>query len=146
MKSKITIWLKRYVPAEFFAAIGALSFGIGINTLFHNPLFTALAGTVGDNCGYYGTIVINDLRKQKEKHQKITFPIFVKTAKGIIFEFGIAEFLDSFFVRPFSMYLFPLLLNNVGFGLLVGKITADVIFYIPTIIAYELKTKLENKK
>ena len=59
----------------------------------------------------------------------------------MVLEFGTAEFLDSFVIRPFTMYIFPLLTHNLVLGLLVGKFVADIIFYIPTIIAYELRVK-----
>lgn len=138
MKQKIIIWLKRYIPAEIVAVCGALIGGFSVHVLFHNPILTAIGGTAGDTVFYYATIVVSDLRK----HKPITFRAFVKTIRNILLEFGPSEFLDSFIVRPFSMYIFPLLLQNVGLGLLVGKIVADIIFYIPTIIAYELRVKL----
>ena len=109
--------------------------------MFHNPIITAFSGAWGEWVGYYATILFNDLRKQKVKHTKITVRIFIKTIKHLFFEFGTAEFLDSFLIRPFSLYIFPQLLGNVGLGLIVGKIVADIIFYIPTIIAYELRMK-----
>jgi len=39
------------------------------------------------------------------------------------------------------MYIFPILIQNYSIGIIVGKIVADVVFYIPTIIAYELRKK-----
>lgn len=56
-------------------------------------------------------------------------------------EFGTAEYLDSFIVRPFAMYFFPKLLNNITLGLIAGKFAADGIFYIPTILSFELRKK-----
>lgn len=67
---------------------------------------------------------------------------FFKTIRNLVFEFGFSEALDSFVVRPFCMYIFPILTNNYGVGIIIGKIVADVSFYIPTIIAYELRKKI----
>tara|TARA_Y100000034_G_scaffold128423_1_gene182962 strand:+ start:509 stop:637 length:129 start_codon:yes stop_codon:yes gene_type:complete len=39
------------------------------------------------------------------------------------------------------MYLFPVIIGNFAIGLFVGKIVADIVFYIPTIVMYELKKK-----
>ncbi len=141
VKARVSNWIKRYLPAEIVGSITLFVVGLGIDALFHNPVFTAFGGAYGEFIGYYGTILFNDLRKQKVKHTKITARIFIKTIKHLFFEFGVAEFLDSFLVRPFALYIFPLLLHNVGLGLIVGKIAADIIFYIPTIIAYELRMK-----
>ena len=134
-------WLKRYLPAEVFALIGALVGGGIINIIFHNAVSTALGGTWGDNIGYYGTIVFMELRRQKEQHKSISFIVIVKTTRNIILEFSTAEYLDSFFIRPFALYLFPQLLHNLSLGLIVGNILTDITFYIPTIISYELRNK-----
>jgi len=58
---------------------------------------------------------------------------------GLLIEFGPAELVDSFLMRPFFMYLMPSLLHNFTAGILVGKLAADVIFYSLAIGAYELK-------
>lgn len=141
MKRKVIVWFKRYIPAEVAAVCGALIGGFSAHVLFYNPVVTAIGGTVGDGVFYYGTIVLRDLWEQKEKHKKITFRVFAKTIRNMLLEFGPSEFLDSFIIRPISMYIFPLLLQNIGFGLIVGKVVADIIFYIPTIISYELRMK-----
>ena len=44
-------------------------------------------------------------------------------------EFGPAEILDFFLVRPAFMYAGPLLVGGVMAGLVLGKIAADVVFY-----------------
>jgi hypothetical protein len=66
---------------------------------------------------------------------------FFKTVRNLVVEFGFSEVLDSLFVRPFCMYVFPLLVGNFFVGILVAKVAADIIFYIPTITAYELRKK-----
>ena len=49
------------------------------------------------------------------------------------FGFGFAEYLDSFVIRPSA--------GNVALGLVLGKLIADVTFYVPTIFFYELRKK-----
>ena len=142
MKRKLKEWGHRYLPAEFFALLGAVFGGLLINFIFHNQIFTAFGGTWGENTGYYGYIILKDLKERKAKDGKITFLGTLKVIRGIIIEFGSGEYLDSFIIRPTAMYLFPKILNNLALGLIVGKLAADFIFYIPTIIAYELKRKI----
>lgn len=145
MKKKIKVWIKRYFLAEILALFGALVGGILIHITFHNFILTALGGTWGENIGYYGTIVIKDLEKLQEKHKKITVFILIKLIRNLILEFGPGEYLDSFIIRPFTMYIFPLILHNLYLGLIIGKFTADITFYIPTIISYELRNKYLKK-
>lgn len=144
MKTKIRIWSKRYLPAEIFATLGALAGGLSTNIIFNNSLITAFGATWGENLGYYGVIIFRDLRKKHKEHKKVTFSILLRVLRNMIIEFGPAESLDSFLIRPFAMYFFPILLNNLTLGLLIGKFAADFTFYIPTIISYELRTKFLN--
>lgn len=141
MKTKLKRWLGRYGPAELLAILGSFLSGIVINALYNNLVLTALAATWGENIGYYGAIIISDVRKARSKHGKLTLLIVFKLLRNLFLEFGPAEYLDSFIVRPFCMYLFPTLLKNVALGLIAGKFAADFIFYIPTIVAFELRNK-----
>ena len=136
-RSKLTEWLKRYLPAEIFAIIGAILGGSFMHLLFHQPIFTALGGTLGENTGYYGFIIIRDLKTTRP--QNLT--AILKLIRNLLLEFGAAEYLDSFVIRPTAMYFFPQWLGNLPLGLLAGKLAADITFYIPTIISYELKKK-----
>jgi len=145
MKEKIKEWLKRYVPAEIFATIGAILGSWLIFIITGNRILSAYTGTIGENTGFYGFIFIRehikDFKDSKRKKKKHGAAGFFKTIKNLVLEFGFSEFLDSFIVRPFCMYIFPILIQNYGIGIIVGKIVADVVFYIPTIIAYELRKK-----
>ncbi len=141
MGKKIIEWIKRYLPAEIFAIIGALCGSMIAYFIFKNSIFTALGGTWGENIGYYGKILYNDIKDRKSKDKKITFIGLVKVLRNTILEFGAGEYFDSFLIRPAAMYFFPKLIGNVPIGILLGKLSADVTFYIPTIISYELKKK-----
>lgn len=143
--TKVKEWLWRYVPAEIFATIGAIS-GASLSYLItHNRLIAAYLGAIGENIGYYGFISIRDLQKNKLKYQKLGkqfgFIAFLKTIRDLVLEFGFSEVLDSFVVRPLCMYWFPIWMPIYAIGIFTGKFVADVIFYIPTIMAYELKKK-----
>ena len=59
----------------------------------------------------------------------------------VVIEFGPGEYLDTFIVRPFAMWFFPYIIGSLAIGIFLGKIVADIIFYIPTIIMYEIRKK-----
>ena len=138
---KIKEWLYRYLPAEIVAIVGAMIGGLTAHLLFNNPVLTALFGTWGENIGYYGKILYSDIKERQKKDNKISFLGIVKVLRNTIVEFGPGEYVDSFIIRPMAMYLLPKLLGNVFVGLFLGKIAADVTFYLPTVIAYELRKK-----
>ncbi|MFH1127128.1 MAG: hypothetical protein ABIG84_01955 [archaeon] len=145
MKHKLKEWIKRYLPAEIAGMISALT-GAGVAyMLTDNLIVVALAGVWSETIGYYAFISIRDIAHSRKHHRinnkKYGLISFLKNIRNLIIEFGFSETLDSFFIRPFFMYVFPIILGNVLLGVFIGKISADVVFYIPTITAYELRKK-----
>ncbi len=138
---KIKEWVLRYLPAEITAIIGAMLGGLVIHYIFGNPILTALGGTWGENIGYYGKILHSDYKARKELDEKVTLFGFVKVIRNAVVEFGLAEYFDSFLIRPLTMYFFTKWSGNVAIGLFLGKLSADVTFYAPTIFFYELRKK-----
>lgn len=148
MKEKFKEWAKRYVPAEMLALVGALLGAILIYFLTNNRILAAYGGAIGENIGYYGLIISKDIRKSLETHRtkklKYGFKSFLKDMRNIFVEFGLSETLDSFIIRPFAMYIFPIILGSYVLGIIIGKFAADITFYVPTIISYELRKKYLN--
>ncbi|HEY8597448.1 MAG TPA: hypothetical protein VIL85_03390 [Thermomicrobiales bacterium] len=136
---KGVVWMRRYLPAELLgtlcAIVGGLLVGAG------SPLVAALGGTWGENLGYYGTVITRDLRARRAQGGRLTPGGVLRSLRNIALEFGGAELLDSFLIRPGAMYAAIRLTGSVPLGLLLGKLAADLAFYIPTIIAYELRVR-----
>jgi hypothetical protein len=112
MKHKLKDWCKRYVPPEIVGTLGALFFSLITFDLTGNRILSAYAGTVGENTGFYGFIFIRehikDIKKSKNNRKKHGTQGFLKTIRNLFLEFGFSEFLDSFIVRPFCLYIFPI--------------------------------------
>ncbi len=81
------------------------------------------------------------LKSTKTVKKKYEFKSFFTDFKNLIVEFGPAEILDVLAVRPFFMYLIPKLTGEFLLGTFIGKMIADVIFFIPAIIMYEVRKK-----
>lgn len=149
MKNRAKEWLKRYLPAEVISIVVTLISSVLTFKITQNNLTTALVGTWVGNIGYFGTILITDIFKTNKglalKNKSYTFNTFGRNVRALFVEFGIAEFFDSLFVRPTLMYYFPIWVNDISLGVIIAKFTADITFYVPAIIAYELsKKKLRN--
>jgi hypothetical protein len=143
MRKKIKTWLMRYGPAEAGGIVMAFTGSVVAHACTHNPVILAYAASLGDNTGFYGVIIFRDslsARKHRQKANK-TYSArdFFSMLKHLILEFGGAEILDSLFVRPFCMYIFPYLLQNAPLGIATGKIAADTFFYGTIILSFELK-------
>jgi len=145
MKKKLKEWIKRYLPAEILSVIATLFASVITFRVTGNYLSTALVGTWVGNIAYFGYILIADIvRTGQECHTnntRYTFRHFLKSVRNLIIEFGLAEVVDSFFIRPALMYYLPILFHNLTLGILLAKIMADITFYIPAIISYELSKK-----
>jgi len=145
MKKKLAEWGRRYIPAEIVSIIFALVFSNITFLTTHNRIATAFVGTLADTLSYYIFVSVREDIQSRKKHKKekriYSLISFLKNIRNILLEFGFAEIFDSFIIRPAFMYYFPLLLGNMSMGIFVAIILANMIFYITTIIAYELKKK-----
>jgi hypothetical protein len=102
------------------SAAGADQFGM--------PAATAYAATIGEGIAFYAVLLIRDVRRR---------PGVARAVRGLVLEFGPAELLDTLAVRPGAMLLGPWLLGSVTFGVLAGKVAADLVFYAIAIVSYE---------
>lgn len=136
---RAAIWLRRYLPAEAVSTICALIGGLLLGASY--PALAALGGTWGENVGYYGTIVARDLRARRARDGRLTFAGVIRDLRNIALEFGGAELLDSFLIRPAAIFAAIHLTGNLVLGLLLGKLLADLAFYLPTILAFELRQR-----
>ena len=125
------VWLRRYLPAELVCTITAL-LGAWLAAMFTgSPTAAALAGTWGESAGFYGLMLGRELARRGLR----SLPA---VACDLVLEFGTAEALDSLLLRPALMYAGMMLAPSTMLGIVAGKIAADVVFYVPTIISYEL--------
>lgn len=145
MKNRAKEWIKRYLPAEIISIIVTLISSLLTYKLTKNNLTMALVGTWVGNIGYFGTILLTDIFKTNRdlalKNKSYTLKTFVLNVRALFVEFGIAEFFDSLFIRPTLMYYIPVWVNDISLGVIIAKFAADITFYVPAIIAYELSKK-----
>jgi hypothetical protein len=139
-KANFKEWFDRYKYAELAATSAALLSSQFSRVL--SGLTTAYLITFAEYFAFYGIIILRSYRKlakeNKQLNQKTTLKETLLLAKNLVLEFGYPAILDFFFIRPFCMYWMPILTGNYFMGIILGKITADLFFYLPTIINYEL--------
>lgn len=142
IKDKLKEWFRRYAFAEFIALILALVFSNLSMWLFGNIILSGFIGTWIDNLGFYGIITYMDLRKDIKKNGKLKVKNYLIELRNDIVEFGPAEYLDSFIIRPFCLSFLPYVISNYSFAIIVGTILADITYYVPTIASYEFRKKI----
>jgi hypothetical protein len=145
MAEKLKEWARRYLPAEALslaATVGAAALAF---RLTQNGVSTALAATWAGNLAFFGYILLLDVsqarRERRAQGQPYTLATFGRNLRALLVEFGVAELADSFLIRPALMYYLPRWLGHLGWGIVLAKFAADITFYIPAIIGYELSKK-----
>lgn len=145
MHKKLKEWLKRYLPAEIFATIGAVLGAVGFYYFTSSRAIGAIAGTILEVISYFAFILVRDILNSRKDHQlnykRYGFVGFLKNIRNILVEFGPAEVIDNLVIRPLFFYIFPLLIGNYAIGIIAGKIAADIVYYLPTIALYEFRKK-----
>jgi hypothetical protein len=149
-KNKFIAWRKRFLLAELCGALLAVMASYCSNHYFANAVIAAYAGAAGDTIGFYMPIIIQDATALRKKlhaeDSSFTWRFVLHLIKSMLLEFGPAEIIDSFFLRPFFMYYFPLLLHNYPLGILTGKLAGDITFYIPVTISNRLSAMYKKGK
>ncbi len=149
VKQKLKEWLKRYLPSEIVGTITALAAATIARVYSENYIFIAYVGSIGEAVGFYSTVfiqnIINTHKNCKAEKRHFSFSDFRKIITGIALEFGPAGIIDDLLIRPFFMYVFPIILKNFTLGILLGKFAGDITFYILTILSYELINRYKRR-
>lgn len=142
LAGQVWFWTRRYLPAElvgtatlFLASWVAGALGAGVVVI-------AYAAVIGESLGFYAVLGVAVFREQQRLAPALGgLTLLRRTVLLLLAECGPAELLDSLLMRPLvlvlSMYLLP-----DGWDLLVGKIIADVVFYLTAGLCYTLTVRL----
>ena len=141
-RAKGAEWLKRYGVAEVAGLCTAIVGSFAVRSLTGSEIAAAYGGAIGENLGYYGVIVgrevVHDRGAAAAVGRRYGLTGAGRTARNLLLEFGAAEILDSGLLRPLAMALGVRFFGR-GLGIVVGKVAADLTFYVPVICAYELR-------
>jgi len=125
--------LRRYLPAEIAGTLGALAAGLAFTIATGSTAAGAVAATFGESAGYYGVIALIDFRNGRLSAERP-----VRTLGNLLLEFAPAEVLDTMLVRPALIFSGMTLAPDPVTGIVAGKLAADLLFYIPTMLGREM--------
>ncbi|MDR7210873.1 hypothetical protein [Flavobacterium piscis] len=142
-KSNFKEWFNRYKYAELASTSAALS--TSYFSKIYSGLTTAYLITFAEYLAFYSVILFSSYKKLSKQNKllnkRTSYSEIFKLLKNLVLEFGYPAFLDFLFIRPFCMYWMPILCGNYFFGIILGKISADLCFYFFTIVNYEIIKK-----
>ncbi|HEY6748139.1 MAG TPA: hypothetical protein VI357_20785 [Mycobacteriales bacterium] len=150
VRDKLREWGRRYLLAEVAGTIAALTAALAVHALTGSLASAAVAGSVAESVGYYGVVLRRILPVLLRRHAGAgRLSRLVRTGRDVLTEvsdFLAAELLDTLLVRPGLIFLAAGRAGSgVVWGLLIGKLLADLGFYAVVIPSYELRKKLMRR-
>jgi len=138
-RGRLEVWLRRYLPAELLSLPAGFIGGMAGSALFDSLAAAAAGATLGEVSGFYCSIIARDLHANAGLGR---LRGVVVTARNAVLEFGPAEWLDTLVIRPAALMAALTITGNLLLGLAIGKLVADALFYAPTVVAFELRTRM----
>lgn len=133
----VVFWIVRYLPAEIAGTAAMVIAGLVVTYATDSAALIALAALVGEIIGFYAVLfVVIYLEQSRDPGTRRR--IVWRTLVLLVAEFGAAELLDTFLIRPAALFAGVVLLQDPVWGLLAGKIVADVVFYAVAAGAFTL--------
>jgi hypothetical protein len=136
----LVFWIVRYLPAEIVGTAAMIAAGLAVTVWTDQPALIAFAALLGEIVGFYIVLAITIYAEQAPISDSRRRAL-IRTFLLLIAEFGAAELLDTLLIRPAALLVGVLLLPDPMWGLLAGKVVADVIFYAIAAGAFTLTAK-----
>lgn len=136
----ISFWIVRYLPAEIVGTAAMVLAGLTVTIWTDAPALIAIAALLGETVGFYLVLAITIYIEQSAVAPSWRRAVG-RSFLLLVAEFGAAELLDTLLIRPAALMLGVWLLPDPMWGLLAGKVFADVIFYAIAAGAFTLTAK-----
>lgn len=136
----ILFWMVRYLPAEIAGTVAMLVAGLAASAVTGDAALIAVAALAGEIVGFY-VVLGATVAWEQSRHGARGRRLAVLTLLLLVAEFGVAELFDTFLVRPAALVAGVLVLTDPVWGLLAGKIVADIVFYVLAASAFTLTDK-----
>ena len=149
-RNRVRVWVMRYLPLEVLGTLASLGAAWIAYQASGSLAVAAIAGALGESAGYYALVVVRAARGHRASARVRRLPgrdrrgwaVTWLTARSVVAEFGPAELVDSFLVRPALLWAASALWGaNLG-AWLVGKLAADAVFYLVAIASFETGRRL----
>jgi hypothetical protein len=143
-------WGRRYLLAEGIGTLCALTAALVVHTATGSLATAAVAASVAESAAYYAVVLRRLLPGLWARNAGLPFGRrVVRTARdtaGEASDFLTAELLDTVLLRPLLIWLAAGWTgSHVVWGLLLGKLLADLGFYAVVIPSYELRKRMATR-
>lgn len=136
----LVFWIVRYLPAEIAGTAAMVLAGLAVTIWTDSPALIAIAALLGEIVGFYLVLAITIYAEQAPISPNWRRAVG-RTFILLVAEFGVAEVLDTLLIRPAALMIGVWLIPDPLWGLLAGKIFADIIFYAIAAGAFTITAK-----
>jgi hypothetical protein len=135
-------WIKRYAPPEVAGTLTMVLVGIAVSAVGAPIWLVGITAALAEGVGFYAVAGVAVWREQRRGFpDRGPLRILIRVVGLLLFEFGPAELLDTFLVRPVAIMIGVQLLPHVAWGLIAGKVVADIAFYVLAATAFRVSEK-----
>ncbi len=139
-RHRLTFWVRRYLPAELAGTAAVVLVGLAASRSIHPGVIT-VAAVIGESLAFYAflgiAIYVEQARLVRSRRRCLR-----RTGALLLAEFGAAEVLDTVIIRPAAVLAAVTLAPDPLWGLLIGKLLADVAFYAIAGASFTLTAKV----
>jgi hypothetical protein len=143
-KVRFAKWIRRYGLSEVAGVTTAAASSWLIGNATDSAVIAAYGAAFGESFGFYGSLVIREMLGDAYAAGARRAPYgmaqMARTWRGLFIEFGPSELLDASIIRPLAMGIGRQMFGW-GWGVVVGKLLADVVFYVPVIWIHERRQR-----
>lgn len=146
---RVIRWIRRYGPSEVLGTIAAVGAATGAQRATGSTVAGAFAGTIAETVVFYGIMFLRESIRAAyvagTRGRPFRSGDLVPVFRNLMLEFGVAETVDTLFLRPLCIGLG---LRFIGgqLGALAGKLASDVAFYGPVLTIYEWRLARDHAK
>ena len=141
-KKRIKGWLSRYTYPMLYATLAEFLAAILVYEFSRNYVVAALAATIAGSAVFYVFMAYKEIKDRKTKEKKLTVMGILRSTRNLMIEFGPAEYLDSYALRPVLLAICPMFISPYFLGALVGAIIAELVYAIIVLFCYETRKKI----
>jgi FHA domain-containing protein len=127
-------WLTRFGVADVLALASAVVMAGLLGRITNRLALVAFGTALFEVTVFYVALVVGELRRDlaevREGHHDYSRRDFRRVLRGFLLEFGVAEPVDTLVTRPLCLWG-GLAFVGGPIGVVIGKITADALFYGP---------------
>ena len=150
VRAKLREWSSRYLLAEVAGTLAALAAALLLDAVTGSIATAALAASVAESVAFYSVVLRRMLPGLWSAQRGRPLPSrLLRTGRAAVTEasdFLAAEAVDTLLLRPGLIFLAAGWTGTgVVWGLLIGKLLADLGFYAVVIPSYELRKRLMHR-